>query len=472
MSLMTAELSTMLSDNGGYVLWVSAGLGDFAAWIAALNGVISSIVDLGIYPALLAEYLTAALHWHDGDFTIIIIRLVVVVVGVYANTRGLEDISQFTGTVGVCVFIPFAISFVYHLVTGGLIAGGDAWRTATPARDTVHWAGFVSVMLWSYSGWDALGSLAGEIKHPEKTYLRGTLITLAAVTVTYIIPTFVSVQTHPNLSEWADASAFSEFVGTDVSSVLGTFSVITSLAAQMAMFVTGLSTSARTVWALAGGSSPSSESSPAAAAAELNVSHLPRLLAAEGRVGSGPVAPLASLVLHALVLGCLCVFPADVLVEAGMVLTSVRLLMEVLAFLRLRANRPDAHRPYRVPGNPYVVMSPLLLVTAFLLINSEAHVLGLAVLVNLLGCATFAGRVVWDRWTTGVWWPRGVWNLAVDAEAPSVKLRKRRSVGNIVDGSLKASAKAESSPGPANGMSPPRSATRKDAVHGRRHNPR
>jgi amino acid transporter len=55
---MTAEMSSLISDNGGYVLWAQVAFGDFVAWVSGLNGSIASIFDLALYPALFAQYST------------------------------------------------------------------------------------------------------------------------------------------------------------------------------------------------------------------------------------------------------------------------------------------------------------------------------------------------------------------------------------------------------------------------------
>lgn len=61
-------------------------------------------------------------------------------------------------------------------------------------RADADWGLFVSTLLWAYNGWDALGCLAGEVKDPSRTYVRGTFLTLVLVTLTYIVPVFAASQ--------------------------------------------------------------------------------------------------------------------------------------------------------------------------------------------------------------------------------------------------------------------------------------
>ncbi len=54
---MTAEMSSLISDNGGYVVWAQAAFGDLAGWLSGVNGSLANVLDLALYPALVAEYM-------------------------------------------------------------------------------------------------------------------------------------------------------------------------------------------------------------------------------------------------------------------------------------------------------------------------------------------------------------------------------------------------------------------------------
>lgn len=44
-----------MSENGGYILWVRRGLGEFAGWVNAFNCIASNLCDLPTYPVLFAR---------------------------------------------------------------------------------------------------------------------------------------------------------------------------------------------------------------------------------------------------------------------------------------------------------------------------------------------------------------------------------------------------------------------------------
>jgi amino acid transporter len=61
-------------------------------------------------------------------------------------------------------------------------------------RKSPDWGLYVSTLLWAYNGWDSLGCIAGEVKNPHSTYVRGTLLALLLITITYIFPVFTASQ--------------------------------------------------------------------------------------------------------------------------------------------------------------------------------------------------------------------------------------------------------------------------------------
>lgn len=54
--MMTAELSSLLPENGGSVIWVQAAFGSFAGFVSGLNGLLANVSDLALYPYLVAAY--------------------------------------------------------------------------------------------------------------------------------------------------------------------------------------------------------------------------------------------------------------------------------------------------------------------------------------------------------------------------------------------------------------------------------
>lgn len=105
-ALITAELSTMMDENGGYVLWVRRGLGNFWGWMSAYNHVGSNFTDLPLYATLLADYLASYLSTHGvslSTWELWGIKLFVLVLITGFNIRGVTEVAVVRALLAVLV---------------------------------------------------------------------------------------------------------------------------------------------------------------------------------------------------------------------------------------------------------------------------------------------------------------------------------------------------------------------------------
>lgn len=126
---LTAELSCMISANGGYVLWVQDAFGDVAGWVNAWNALLSNIIDLPIYVVLVTDYLAAYMEDHGKSldpFVALAIKLAVIALVLVFNMRGMSVLSIVAGTMAYLVTIPFLILIVAIIAEGRLDLGNDA----------------------------------------------------------------------------------------------------------------------------------------------------------------------------------------------------------------------------------------------------------------------------------------------------------------------------------------------------------
>lgn len=450
-ALITAELSTLFDDNGGVVTWVRAAFGDFAAWIVGVNAVIGAIVDLALYPLLVSEYVgsafvaqaaphsTAGALRSQGTLPVphagvapggpaviasnvaaaspaaasaplqIAVFLAVVALGFGINVRGIRDVSFVSGAAFAFMMLPFVLSLVAQLPK--VLLGLSALVQVAPRMNA---GAFFSTMLWGYTGWASLGALAGEVRDPATTYPKGTALTLLAVTACYGLPCLVSVTTHPDYWNWHNGS-LSRFTG-DVGAWLSALCLFASVICQISVFTAGLATSARTVWALAGGGSssesgtsgsgsrgPSSSGSSSSSGTDRpspSGPMLPRVLAIELGSSGAPVVALAA---HCLVIAGMVLFPFASLVQADMLLACVPLLGMVAAFVRLRYLAPPSTR--RARSRQYIVpygwrgvaglVVPKLAVLTLALASSSGRTWLVALALNAAAVLFFAWRWGW-----------------------------------------------------------------------------
>ena len=323
-ALITAELSTMMDENGGYVLWVRRGLGNFWGWMSSYNSVGSNICDLPLYAVLLAQYLSAyasrtlgtdlsfGSQWAIKAFALCFIMAL--------NVKGVTSVSIVSFFITFLIVAPFVIEPAMPEVHLDV----NEWATVTP---TINWSLFVSTMLWNFQGWDGLGCVAGEVKDAKRSYPLGVFIALIATALGYAIPVMVGVCVVPDLGVWQ--SGLLETIAAKISPWLGVWVVLGAAMSNVGEWNVVMLNSSKALWAMA------------------RRKMVPPVLAYEWKRTGTPVAALA---FQFVTTAILMTFGFEVLVVLDTFFNNISLLLEAAAFLALRHNEPHAGRPFRVPG--------------------------------------------------------------------------------------------------------------------------
>ncbi len=335
-ALTYAELGAMLPEAGGGYVYVREAFGALPAfllgwmtWLMIASGAIAAVA------MSFAGYLErfVPLDLAGGRIGVAAIAIVVLTVMNYLGVK--------PGTITANVFTLSKIAALAVLIVVGLLT---PWGTAVPAvasapvapaLTTGIAAAFVAV-LFTIGGWQQTNMVAGEIRDPGRTLPRALAIGIALVIAIYLGANIVYLK-----ALGRDGLAASSAVAADTALRLvgpwGAHAI--SIAAMLSIFGfvnVALLTNARVLFALGrdGAFLPSAGrvhprfGSPHVALVMLGAWSLVLLFATRGTIGT-------------LLSGV--VFADWVFFGLG-----------AASVFALRRMRPDAARPFRVPGYPWV----------------------------------------------------------------------------------------------------------------------
>lgn len=181
-ALTYAELATMYPQSGGVYVFLREGYGRCMAFVFGWTYMLITkpVAAAGI-AIIFAKHLNPLLgiHWLGAEWDEKITTTVLLVVFTFINARG---VALGTGLAGVLTAIK-VLALLAIVVFGIILLKGDPANFAgTPAPKPLL-AAIVPVMaavLWTYDGWSDVGSIAGEIKDPQRQlpriYFTGTAI--------------------------------------------------------------------------------------------------------------------------------------------------------------------------------------------------------------------------------------------------------------------------------------------------------
>ena len=177
--LMVSEMAMMMPSNHGYIIWVQRGWGSLLSFFNGYNSVIVNTVDMAVYPVLASNYLLrmlARIGYLANDATLmardfanpayriaLLFRLFMIVLAAFVSCLNTENASKIAMVLAVLVVGVFMFLFVACLPD---IDPSTQWTAKTGMDETLSstdWGAFTAAILWMYTGWNGLGSLAGDV---------------------------------------------------------------------------------------------------------------------------------------------------------------------------------------------------------------------------------------------------------------------------------------------------------------------
>ncbi|KAL3497999.1 hypothetical protein ACH5RR_040731 [Cinchona calisaya] len=399
-ALITAEMGTMFPENGGYVVWVSSALGPFWGFQQGWMKWLSGVIDNALYPVLFLDYLKSGIPALGDGFPRALAVLGLTVVLTYMNYRGLTIVGWVAVLLGIFSILPFVVM--------GLISipklRPQRWLVAD--IHNVDWNLYLNTLFWNLNYWDSISTLTGEVENPKKTLPKSLFYALILVVLSYFFPLLVGTGALPLQRDlWTDGYF------SDIAKMLGGVWLrwwIQGAAAMsnMGMFVAEMS----------------SDSFQLLGMAERGM--LPELFAKRSRYGT----PLVGILFSASGVLLLSWLSFQEIVAAENFLYCFGMILEFIAFVRLRYKYPNAARPYKIPvgniGAILMCIPPTILICVVLAFSSlKVMIVSLVAIVIGLVMQPCLKHIEKKRWM----------QFSISSELPDIQATTHESTETLID---------------------------------------
>ena len=339
-SLVAAELTTAIPVEGGFYRWVRAGYGSFWGFLAGWWNWSASWLLGASYAVLFTDYLAiyfpSLVGWKHYLVSLALISLFA-----YINIRGIQMVGL------VATILEFSVLIPILLLCG--IAAAQWHHNPFHPMIPPHVPPFqvfgvgLALGLWLYSGYEQCSSVAEEIENPQRSYPRALAIVVPLSVAAYFLPALFSLAALGNWQEWNTAYLSTAAVRIG-GGWLGFLMTVGAMLCNVSLLNATVLTSTRM---------PSSMSEDG---------YLPPIFAAKHpKFGTPWIAILISSAIYAL----LAFHTLAQLLTVYVWLRILVTMLTVLAAWRLRQQRPELKRPFRIPwgniGLAYVVIAPILM---------------------------------------------------------------------------------------------------------------
>jgi APA family basic amino acid/polyamine antiporter len=394
-ALSNAEVAAMIPETGGQYVFFQKMYGDFIAFMygwaafAVFNtaGVASIAYVLGTYVEYFVHlprfspdversievYMPAIGHIYPlENFGVKSVTIVIVMLLTLVNYRS----TKFGGNILV-VFTALKIGAIAMIVLGILFSGKGNVNHFFQNSEVIAPQGWAMVgalvaamsgAFWGYDGWNNITFVAGEIKDPQRNIPRSLLIGLVACIVIYTLITLSYLYVLP-----IDSIAGSSMVGSDAATV-----VMGSLGGGIIALMVIISTFGTTNGNIL-----------ATARVSFAMAQDKKFFEWIGKVHPRYQTPGNSLLLHGAWTSMLVLSGSfDTLTDMLIFVSWLFYGLSAAGIFILRKKMPNAERPYKVWGYPFVpaifvVFTIVFLVLTF--VNDVSNYLsGRSVIINSL----------------------------------------------------------------------------------------
>lgn len=308
----------------GWTLFFVISSGSVATLAVASTGYLSQLVPLSPLAAKLAALAMVA-----------IIALINV-----RGTRKSATVQDWSTLIKTAAII--ALSLVMLVMGRGLSqAGGHVWPTSV-RPSLLSGVGLAMVgVLWAYEGWQYVTFSAGETRDPQRTFPRGIIIGTALLIAIYMLANVAYIAALGPVAAAQSPRIAAEAVGVTLGPAAAKI-IAATIVLSMFSAANGLTlTAPRVYYAMA-----------------RDGVFFHRLAAIHPRFGTPAFAVIASSV-WAMILTATGTF--TVLLTYVVFTGWIFYALGALSIFSYRRHRPDATRPFRVPGYP---VTPILFVLA------------------------------------------------------------------------------------------------------------
>ncbi|WOL07798.1 putative polyamine transporter isoform X1 [Canna indica] len=362
-ALVTAELAASFPDNGGYVLWISAAFGPFWGFQEGFWKWASGTMDNALYPVLFLDYLHHSLPLFARPIARVPSLLALTASLTFLNYRGLHIVGLASVALTTFSLSPFIIMTLLAVPR----LRPSRWLVVDLKK--ANFRGYFNNMFWNLNYWDKASTLAGEVEDPSRSFPKAIFGAVVLVMASYLIPLLAGtgVLDASTTDEWKDG--YFAQVGMVIGGAwLGWWIQAAAAMSNMGLFEAEMS----------------SDSFQLLGMSEMGM--LPAIFAKRSKYGT----PTISILCSATGVILLSWMSFQEIVEFLNFLYSLGMLLEFAAFIKLRINKPDLHRPYRIPvetfGAVIICIPPtILLVLVMCLASTRTFIVsGSVMLVGFL----------------------------------------------------------------------------------------
>jgi amino acid transporter len=363
MAFVASELGSMIPEAGGLYRWIRRGMGEYWSFQAGWWWTLSLYVDSAVYVALALDYMQN--QWGFGATERALIGVGIVAVFTFINIRGLELTGWSLTIIQIGVMVPLLLFTVWGIIKGSGSPFSPMMWEGESVVTSLNLG--LAVMMWMYSGWESMSTLAGEIENPQRIIPKALMIGTPLVIATYFVTVFAALRVAhlggpdnwQNMWTGGGGEDFVQLAGVVGGTFLTYLVLLSAILSNIGLYAGYLAT----------GSRPQFQMS--------RDRLLPKFI---GRTHKSWGTPWIAILMMAVVNAVLINFEFDALITIDVFLLMFPYVLIFLTVMIMRIREPNTPRSFRVPLPTWAlgvwVAFPIAIAIIALFVNGTDWMIG------------------------------------------------------------------------------------------------
>ncbi|XP_027368394.1 probable polyamine transporter At3g13620 [Abrus precatorius] len=342
-ALITAELTTAIPGNGGFVIWAERAFGPFWGSLMGTWKMLGSVINMASFPVLCIDYVKKMFPLLESGWPRYVAILCSTLALSFLNYTGLTIVGYVAVFLAIVSFCPFILMSLIAIPK----IHPHRWVILGQKGVKKDWNLFFNTLFWNLNFWDNVSTLAGEVDSLQKTFPLALLIAVIFTCVSYLIPLFAVIgSVSVDQREW-ESGFHAQAAEIIAGKWLKIWIEIGAVLSTIGLYEAQLSSNAYQLLGMA----------------EIGI--LPKFFGVRSKWFNTPW--LGILVSTLITIGVSYMNLKDIISSANF-LYGLGMLLEFASFLWLRWKSPTMKRPYRVPLNLPLLVMMCLVPSSFLIL--------------------------------------------------------------------------------------------------------
>lgn len=197
--LATTELATAYPSDGGIAVWAALAFNEFWGFMGGYFSLVEGCVNLAVFPTVTLDYLMVLFNAELDPYSAYLGKAAISLLVVYLNMQGVSFVGRSAYILSILINIPLLFMCIGASLT---TTDYSPWLDSRQNDYDTNWTFFLGILVFNLSGYDNVGSVAGQVKKPGITMPKAMIMAIIVGSISFLVPLMYGALIETDYDKW------------------------------------------------------------------------------------------------------------------------------------------------------------------------------------------------------------------------------------------------------------------------------